>query len=108
MGKDLMNANFGPRYVKYSHKKAEHGFNDGDIYIGEWSIDTNLPHGRGIRILKCGTVCIGYFNNGARPSAGKYIHAYNVGEFYVGENTVDADGNRHGKYMLYDAEGSRK
>ncbi len=48
MGKDLMNADFGSRYLKYSDNHKEHGFGDGNTYIGEWSRETNLPNGRGI------------------------------------------------------------
>ena len=62
MGKDLMNPERGPRYFKCSDRK-EHGWYEGDFYIGEWSSKTKKPHGRCIYMYSCFTV-IGYFNNG--------------------------------------------
>ncbi len=105
MGKDLMNANFGPRYVKYSDNREEHGFRSGETYIGEWSIDTNLPHGRGIYIGSR-VIHIGYFNNGDFARTGKDINIWDDGRFDVEEYTEDADGRRHMKLMIYNADGT--
>ncbi len=30
-------AGFGARYYKHSDNQKEHGFDEGDLYIGEWS-----------------------------------------------------------------------
>lgn len=38
----------GELYVQYSDKPEETGFEVGDRYLGEWSKETNKPHGRGI------------------------------------------------------------
>ncbi len=103
MGKDLMNGNFGPRYVKYSDNRAEHGLWDDVTYIGEWSTKTNLPHGRGITINIDG-MHIGDWNNG--DWTGKYIDIDNDGEFVVGEITIDADGKMHVKSMRYNPDGT--
>ncbi len=48
LGKDSMYPEFGLRHVKYSHVNKDEGMNEGEMYIGEWSNVTNLPHGRGI------------------------------------------------------------
>jgi hypothetical protein len=102
MGKDLMNADFGPRYVKYSDNPEEHGFGNGIIYVGEWSRETNQPHGRGIHL--CGNIiAICYFKNGSGTGKSIFI---NVNEFEVSEYTVGADGEEHEKTIRYYADGT--
>ena len=75
MGKDWTNSEFGPRYVKY----RKYGKNGGTDYIGEWSTETNKPHGRCILINSMGSIYIGYRNNGV--FTGKYIMINNDGGF---------------------------
>ncbi len=87
MGNDSMNPNFGPRYVKYSDKKKEHGFMEGETYFGEWSTEFNRPLGRGIQINNY-SMFISHWDFGV---TGKYITIYNDGAFIVGEKTTDED-----------------
>ena len=53
---------YDDRYVKFSDKKSEHGFKKGVKYVGEWSKETNKPHGRGVRIKPNGDIGIGYWD----------------------------------------------
>ncbi len=99
-----MNENYGPRYVKYSNKKAEHGFKEDDTYIGEWSIDTNKTHGRGIK-FDSNYCFIGNFENGLSVGTGKFYAIYNEVVFSVGEFTVDANGKKHSKGVSYFTNG---
>ncbi len=101
MGKDLMNPDFGPRYVKYSDNHNEHGF--GQYYIGEWSTETNKPQGRGIHI-NSNWIHIGYSHNGRL--IGKYIEIWDGVVFKVGEYFRNADGIEDHKYMRYEADGT--
>lgn len=98
MGKDLMSGNYGARYLTYSLELIENV-----IYIGELSTDTNERHGRDIHIYS-DWIFIGYMNNGV--CTGKYIYIDNEGVFVVGEFTVDSDGRRHKKGMLYNKDGT--
>jgi hypothetical protein len=70
----------------------EHGFLRGDIYIGEWSTETNKPHGRGVRIYRTDTIHISYWNNGEDEVTGKYITLCRGDDVVVGEKTIDNDG----------------
>ena len=74
----------GELYVKYSDKEAEHGFDEGAQYLGEWSKDSNKPHGRGILIDSDGDIRIGYFNNGD-DAPGNYLTILSDGDVDVGE-----------------------
>jgi hypothetical protein len=42
---------FGELEVKYCDQMKKFGWLEGTKYIGEWSVATNQPHGRGILIL---------------------------------------------------------
>ncbi len=70
---------YGERFVCFSDKKEEHCGPEGMKYIGEWSQETKMPHGRGIRIYQDGAIHIGYFDDGQAP--GNYINIYKNGEF---------------------------
>ncbi len=39
---------YGPRYIKYSGNHLVNNFSEGDSYFGEWSTESNLPHGSGV------------------------------------------------------------
>ena len=71
-------------YTKYSDKEDEHGFDEGSQYLGEWSRETNKPHGRGFDICSNFDIRMGYFNNGF-DALGKYIVIYRDSRFRVGE-----------------------
>ncbi len=60
-GSDL--AGYDARYYKHSDSKQRHVLLDGCYYIGEWSTETNRPHGRGIYINSCSWIEINYFKN---------------------------------------------
>ncbi len=96
---------WGLRYFKYSGKKEEHELYGGGYYVGEWSNDTNIPHGRGIHI-KGGWIYIGHLKNGAE--SGKYIMIHNDSVFRVGEWTEDAYGELHNKGIKYYADGKTR
>ncbi len=91
-------AGFDARYYKHSDNYYEHGYYEGNIYIGEWSTTTHEPHGRGIHINDY-RIFIGYINNG--DGTGKYILTNLNGGFKVGEIIKDANGRRHAKGMRY-------
>ena len=76
MGSDLSKA-----YIKFSNKGREHLNDDGDIYIGEWSKETNTPVGRGFFIYPWDHISIGYWNNGPRNNIGNFIMLRNDGYF---------------------------
>ncbi len=103
MSYDIESLKFGPRYLKYSDNYEEHGFGYRNTYIGEWSSETNKPHGRGI-IIDNNSIYISYFNNCVWT--GKFINISKVGEFWVGENTRDANGDRKTKVMQYNVDGT--
>ncbi len=104
MGNELINSDFGPRYVKYSDDHEKHGL-FGGYYIGEWSSKTNKPHGRGISI-QSNSIYIGCRNNGVL-AAGKYITIYSYSDvFRVGERSRDADGRFDDKGMMYSRDGT--
>ena len=78
-GSDL--EGYGKRYVKFSDKKNEHGFEEeGTKYFGEWSEATKKPHGRGIAIWPNGDICIQYWNDGG-DAPGNYIWIHSDGMF---------------------------
>ena len=93
----------GELYVKYSDKPEETGFAAGAKYLGEWSKETNKPHGRGIRIRSSDRIYIQYYNNGD-GAPGKYIHIWSssviVGEEYL------KDGKKWERYTLYKSDGT--
>ena len=107
IGSDLLNPKFGPRYMKYSGNQQEHGWTDDDRYFGEWSLATQKPHGRGIRIYKDGAIRIGHWDNGVYAD-GRYIQIYSNGRFDVGERTKNAEGKKHFKYTSYNKDGTNK
>ncbi len=94
---------YGDRYVKYSDKKEEHGFNEGDKFFGEWSKETNKPHGRGIYIASIGDIFIGYYNNGDAP--GRYITIHSDGDVDVGEYYLK-NGERWARGTQYYTDGT--
>ena len=81
-GSDL--EGYGKRYVKFSDKKAEHGFAKEYKYFGEWSETTQKPHGRGIVIDSDGVIYIQYFHNSV-SAPGNFIKIQNDGDVDVGE-----------------------
>lgn len=56
---------YGARYYKDSSELEEHGLT-GNVqrYIGEWSIITNKPYGRGIVCFEDGKIQIGSGSDG--------------------------------------------
>ncbi len=79
-------AGYGPRYVKYSDKVKEHGFEKGDRYIGEWSVSTKKPCGRGIRLNNRGWITIRYWKD-SEYTDGRFINIDKFDECAVGEQT---------------------
>ena len=95
---------YGELYVKYSDKEAEHGWSEGCLYLGEWSKDSNKPHGRGIRICTSGPILIAYWNNGW-SAPGKYIDIWGGGTFRVGECYMK-DGKMTSRGTTYKNDGT--
>ena len=63
---------YGERYVKFSDKKEELIWKNAAKYYGEWSKQTNKPHGRGICISNSGNIYIQYWKNG-NEAPGNYV-----------------------------------
>jgi hypothetical protein len=72
------------------------------IYYGEWDINKNVKHGRGIQIWPDGAKYIGYWKEGKASGKGKLYHA--DGDIYEG-NWSDDKPNGYGIYTH--ADGTR-
>jgi hypothetical protein len=64
----------------------------------------NELHGRGIEIYDCGTITIGFFENG-KLSTGNYIRIYRNGKFKVGEKCIE-DGVKMNRGTVYRTDGT--
>ena len=60
------------------------GWLEGTKYLGEWSVETNQPHGRGILILNDKQIEIGQYNNG-HHAPGNFLFFENENFVQVGE-----------------------
>ena len=72
------------------------------IYYGEWDINKNVKHGRGIQIWQDGAKYLGYWKDGKANGKGKFYHA--DGDIYEG-NWSDDKPNGYGIYTH--ADGTR-
>ena len=57
--------------------------NENTLYYGEWDINKNIGHGRGIKFWPDGTVYIGYWKNGLACGKGKLYNS--IGNIYEGD-----------------------
>lgn len=73
--------NFGDRYMKFGDGLVDYDLKKGETYVGEYSWETNKPHGRGIKINADETISIDCWNNGKKADTGKYIEIYFNGYF---------------------------
>ncbi len=71
------------RYVKYSDKEEEHGFEEGDKYFGEWSVESNQTYGRYILISKDGSIDLGYQFDQDDSKVGNFILLRADSSFFV-------------------------
>jgi len=69
------------------------------IYYGEWDIDKNIRHGRGVQIWPDGTKYIGYWENDKVCGKGKLFHS--DGDIYEGDWLNDKS-NGFGIYIHKD------
>ena len=67
------------KIMQYIKKKFQNG-----IFFGEWNIQTNLPHGRGILYENNGDIYQGYFLNGEKNGFG-ILFFYKNYSIYRGE-----------------------
>ncbi len=96
----------GESYCKYSDAVHVPYYGLGK-YFGEFSVATNLVHGRGIFISKEGRIYINYFADGV-DTDGKYINiAMGDGYFQVGEEST-VNGTLHCKETRYFIDGTSK
>lgn len=77
---------FGDRCLMVKSEYMMDGWLAKGTYLGEWSTETQKPHGRGVLYShKSYTIMINYWNNG-KPADGKYVllnayeHWLEVGE----------------------------
>ena len=73
--------------------------NDKTLYYGEWDVENNIRHGRGIQIWPDGAKYIGYWQNGKACGKGKLYHS--DGDIYEGEWSNDKP-NGYGVYIHKD------
>jgi len=69
---------------------------DKTIYYGEWDINKNIKHGRGIQFWQDGAIYIGYWQKGKACGKGKMFHAY--GDIYEGD-WINDKANGYGIYI---------
>lgn len=87
LGYEMTNAKLGARFVKYSDKVSSLG----DLkvkYLGEWSVDTKLPHGKGIQVRQDGSIRLANYING-EMAEGRFVTIYKSGWISVGETVKD-------------------
>ena len=72
---------------------------DNTFYCGEWDINKNIQHGRGIKFWLDGTIFIGYWRNG--KACGKGIIYHFDGDIYEGDWLNDKP-NGYGVYTHKD------
>ena len=72
---------------------------DKTLYYGEWDVDKNLKHGRGIQIWPDGAKYIGYWQNDKACGKGKLYHS--DGDIYEGDWLNDKP-NGYGIYTHKD------
>ena len=56
--------------------------NDNSTYEGEWNVETNMRHGRGIQIWQDGSIYEGYWVHDKANGRGRLIHG--DGDIYEG------------------------
>ena len=72
---------------------------DNTFYCGEWDINNNIQHGRGIKFWLDGNAFIGYWQNG--KACGKGILYHFNGDIYEGD-WLDNKPNGYGVYIHKD------
>jgi hypothetical protein len=108
MGTHMMNRKVGAVNLKYSEKNDEHNCGEDNSYVGEWSFETNRPHGKGIIMSKYGELVVKTRVDGDIADAGKYINVYWSGKIVVGERTRDADRKMRGLWINYNVDGTQE
>jgi hypothetical protein len=106
MGTDLNNPKFGHRICKYA-TKVTIGTSVGK-YFGEWSLEHDCPHGRGVFINSNGNVLINFFWKGLFSTQGRFVICnprecrLDIGiRMYI-------NGDNHFFNTVYDAHGLRE
>lgn len=74
---------------------------DGSIYDGEWSVASNMRHGRGNQVWQDGSIYDGYWKNGLANGRGRLVHA--DGDIYDGHWKDD---KAHGKGQYTHTDGA--
>ena len=85
--------------IKIEKRGPQENEEDKAIYYGEWDIDKNVRHGRGIQIMPDGSKYIGYWKNDKASGKGKLINP--DGDIYEGD-WLDDRPNGYGSYTQVD------
>lgn len=85
--------------IKVEKRHLIENENDKTLYYGEWDVDKNIRHGRGIQIWPDGAKYIGYWQNGKACGKGKLYHS--DGDINEGEWDNDKP-NGYGVYIHED------
>ena len=85
--------------VRIERRNPQENKNEKTIYYGEWDIDKNVRHGRGIQIWPDGAKYTGYWKDDKAEGKGKLLHA--DGDIYEGDWLNDKP-NGYGVYTHSD------
>ena len=74
-------------------------------YFGQWSEETNLPHGKGVFVDIYGWIHIQHFKHGTWMADGKFIFINTKSKMFMVGTRVMKDGKRHDHATMYTEDG---
>jgi hypothetical protein len=98
---------YGALFIKYSENYEEHNLGKDSKYVGEWSLKTQRPHGRGIHIVPSVHTTIGYWENGVQAS-GNHVIIYSGGDYELNEWYKHKTGRVKKRTIRYKVDGTTK